>query len=245
MMKLWLGVVVAVVAGCGDNALPDFEAYDQDPYFHWDGQPMVGAYGLNELSPKALGLILDRIDHLDGRALVLYGHATAQGVSRETLDAVFARAREAGVDTVTFADLARGGKPRPGIAVTFDDTEIDAWFGFRDILASYDARATFFVTRYAEWTDDGRQELHTLYDEGNDVEAHGVNHVNICAYTAATGKGVDGYVADEVLPSLEILKADGFAPVAFAFPGGSEGNAIVDALQPLVPITRAITELPE
>jgi peptidoglycan/xylan/chitin deacetylase (PgdA/CDA1 family) len=244
-MKTWLGVVVAVVAGCGDNVSPDFEAYDQDPYFHWQDQPMVGAYGLNELSPRALDLILHRIDTLDDRVLVLYGHATAQGVSRETLEAVFAHARDAGVDTVTFADLARGGKRRPGVAVTFDDMDIDAWFGLRDIFASYDARATFFVTRYSEWTDDGRQKLHVMYDEGNDVEAHGVNHVNICSYTAATGNGLDGYIADEVMPSLEILKADGFAPVAFAFPGGSEGNAIVDALQPLVPITRAITELPE
>lgn len=244
-MKVWIGVVVAVVVGCGDNELPAFKAYDQDPYFHWDDQPMVGAFGLSGVTPKELDLILHRIDALHDDVLVLYGHATAEGVSRETLDAVFARARDAGVDIVTFADLARGGVKRPGIAVSFDDTEIDAWFGFRDIFASYDARATFFVTEYAQWTDDGRQKLHVLYDEGNDVEAHGVNHVNICAYTAATGKGVDGYIADEVLPSIEILKTDGFAPVAFAFPGGSMGNAIVDALQPLVPITRAITQLPE
>jgi hypothetical protein len=247
-MKAWVVAVVAVnavVAGCGDNVNPDFERYDQDPYFHWDAQPNVGAYGLNDLTPKALDLILDKIDHLDDRVMVLYGHATTTGVSRDTLDAVFARAREAGVDIVTFADLARGGAKRSGIAVTFDDTEVDAWFGFRDIFASYDARATFFVTRYAELTDDGRHKLHALYDEGHDIEAHGVNHLNICTYTATTGKGVDGYIAEEVLPSIQILEDDGFArPVAFAFPGGSEGNAVVDALQPLVPLTRAITELP-
>jgi hypothetical protein len=239
-----VGVWVALVAACGDSELPDFKPDDQDPYFHWDGQPMVGAYGLNELTPQALDLILHRIDTVDDRALVLYGHAAANGVSRETLDAVFARAREDGVEILTFADLARETK-RPGIVVTFDDREIDAWFGFRDIFAAYDARATFFVTQYQEWTDDGRQKLHVLYDEGNDVEAHGVNHVNICAYTATTGNGIDGYITDEVLPSIAILKDDGFAPVAFAFPGGSLGNAIVDALAPLVPITRGITQLPE
>ena len=244
-MKASLGVLVALVAACGDNALPDFKADDQDPYFHWDGQPMVGAYGLNDLNAEALDLIRHRIDTLDDRVLVLYGHAAANGVTRETLDAVFARAREDGVDIVTFADLARGGAKRSGIAVTFDDTEVDAWFGFRDIFAAYDARATFFVTRYQEFTDDGRAELHVLYDEGNDVEAHGVNHVNICVYTATTGKGIDGYITDEVMPSIQILKQDGFAPVAFAFPGGSMGNAIVDELAPLVPITRGITQLPE
>jgi len=244
-MKTWLGVVVAVVGGCGDNELPNFEAYDQDPYFHWQGQPMVGAYGLDKESPEALDLILHRIDALDDDVLVLYGHVGGEGVSPATIETVLARARDAGIDIVTFADLARGGMKRPGVAVTFDDLDIDAWFGLRDIFARYDARATFFVTEYFEWTDDGRQKLHVMYDEGNDVDAHGVNHVNVCAYTASTGNGIDGYSADEVMPSIEILKADGFAPVAFAFPGGSMGNAIVDALEPLVPITRGITELPQ
>jgi len=236
--------MVAAIAGCGDNVNPDFERYDQDPYFHWDGQPNVGAYGLNDLAAKPLEVILDKIDHLDDRVMVLYGHASTPGVTRETLAAVFERAREAGVDTLTFADLARGGAKRSGIAVTFDDTEIDEWFGLRDLFATYDARATFFVSEYGDFTEDGRAKLHQLYAEGHDIAAHGLHHLNICTYTATTGKGIDGYVEDEVMPSIQVLKDDGFAPVAFAFPGGSEGNAIVDALAPLVPITRAITELP-
>ena len=245
-MKSWFGVVgiVALAHGCADNN-PDFEKDDQDPYFHWDGQTMVGAYGLNGLTPQALDRILHRIDTLDDRVLVLYGHATPEGVSRDTLDAVFARARDAGVATLTFADLVEGRTKRAGIAVTFDDTEIDAWFGFRDIFATYDARATFFVTQYADFTEQGRQELHQLYDEGHDIEAHGLNHIGICTYVATTSKGLDGYIADEVAPSIQVLKDDGFAPVAFAFPGGDAGNAIVDALQPVVPMTRMITELPK
>jgi peptidoglycan/xylan/chitin deacetylase (PgdA/CDA1 family) len=129
--------------------------------------------------------------------------------------------------------------------MSFDDTEVDAWYGFRDVFARYDARATFFVTEYAQFTDDGRQKLHALYDEGNDIEAHGVHHVNVCDYTATTGNGIEGYITDEVMPSIQVLKDDGFAPVAFAFPGGTMGNAIVDALAPLVPLTRGITQLPE
>jgi hypothetical protein len=244
-MKIWLGVLVAILGACGDNELPDFKAYDQDPYFHWDGQPMVGAYGLDKESPEAIDLILHRIDALHDDVLVLYGHATAEGVSPETIGRIFARARNAGVDILTFADLARGGAKRPGVVVSFDDTEVDAWYGLRDTFARYDAHATFFATEYYEWTDDQRQKLHVLYDEGNDIEAHGVHHVNVCDYTASTGKGIEGYATDEVMPSIQILQADGFAPVAFAFPGGTMGNAIVDELAPLVPITRAITQLPE
>jgi peptidoglycan/xylan/chitin deacetylase (PgdA/CDA1 family) len=241
-MKRWL-VAVFVVAACGDNELPDFKGYDQDPYWHWDAQPNVGAYGMDHLRPDELDLVLHRIDELDDRVLVLYGHTGEQGVSPATLEAVFARARGAGVDLVTFGDLARGGAKRPGVAVTFDDMDIDAWYGLRDIFARYDARATFFVTRYPEWSDDGRQKLHVLFDEGHAIEAHGLHHVNVCVYSAM--HGLDAYIADEVMPSVEILKADGFTPVAFAFPGGMMGNAIVDALAPTIPITRGITQLPE
>lgn len=239
-MKSLLCVAV-VVAGCGDNELPDFKDNDQDPYFRWDGQQNVGGYGLDGLSPEAFDLVLHRIDALDHEVLVLYGHAG--GVAPSTIDAVFARARDAGVGIVTFADLVRGGSKRPGVAVTFDDMDIDAWYGYRDIFARHDAHATFFVTRYHEWSDEDRQKLHVLYDEGHDVEAHGVHHVNVCLYTKE--HSLDAYVTDEVLPSLEILKQDGFAPVAFAFPGGIMGNQIVDMLATEVPLTRGITQLPQ
>lgn len=241
-MHRW-AIASLLLAACGDNGLPDFKANDQDPYWHWNGQPDVGAYALDELTPKALDLILHRIDTLDDRVLVLYGHTGFQGVSRETIEAVLARAREDGVDLVTFADLARGGPHRAGVAVTFDDMEIDDWYGMRDLFAQYDARATFFVARYPEWTDDGRQKLKVLFDEGHSIEAHGLHHVNVCAYTAE--HGLAAYITDEVLPSIDVLRADGFAPVSFAFPGGIMGNEIVDDLAPMIPITRGITQLPQ
>src|SRR5262245_5935878 len=123
--RWWLCLVV--LAACGDNLVPAFKSGDQDPYFRWGGQTNVGAYALDELSPDATERILHRIDALDHEVLVLYGHAAAHGVVPATIEAILARAREAGVDTVTFADLVRGEPKHPGIAVTFDDTEIDAW----------------------------------------------------------------------------------------------------------------------
>lgn len=232
---LWLGLVAA----CGDNIV-DYKWGDQDPFFRWDGQPHVGAYSLDGMTAETLQPILRRIERIDNEVLVLYGHATPTGVSVETIEAVLARTRDRGLDSVTFLDLARDGAKRPGIALSFDDTEIDAWFEFRDVFARYDARATFFVTRYHEWSDEARAKLHVLFDEGHSIEAHGVNHINVCLYSET--HDLDGYIADEVMPSVDVLRADGFTPHAFAFPGGIEGNAIVDALAPQIEITRGITQ---
>lgn len=240
---LWLGLMVA----CGDNLVPDYKRGDQDPFFRWEGQPHVGAYSLDGLTPETLQPILRRIDGIDNEVLVLYGHATSFGVSVQTIEAVLGRARDRGLDAVTFRDLARDGAKRPGIALTFDDTEVDAWFEFREVFARYDAHATFFVTRYHEWSDEARAKLHVLFDEGHSIEAHGVNHVNVCLYfeihELAT-HDLGTYIAEEVMPSVEVLEADGFTPHAFAFPGGIEGNEIVDALVPQVEITRGITQRP-
>jgi hypothetical protein len=231
-----------LVAACGDNELPPFNSNDEDPYFHWQGQSNVGAYSLDDGSPENLDPILRRIDFLDDEVLVLYGHTGANGVTPETIEAVLARARDAGVDSVTFADLAAGGPARAGVAITFDDRDIDNWFAMRDLFARYDAHATFFVTQYDDWTDEGRDKLHLLFDEGHSIEAHGLHHYFICSYVEMYG--LDSYVKDEVLPSIELLKADGFTPAAYAFPGGSMGNEVVDRVAPYIPISRGITQLP-
>jgi hypothetical protein len=240
-------LLLGLVAACGDNLNPDYKSGDQDPFFRTEGQSQVGAYGLDKLTPETLQPILRRIDGIDNEVLVLYGHATPTGVSVQTIEAVLARARDRGLDSVTFLDLARDGANRPGIALSFDDTEIDAWFEFRDVFARFDARATFFVTRYHEWSDDARAKLHVLFDEGHSIEAHGVNHVNVCLYAETHGLAahdLDAYIAEEVMPSVEVLRADGFTPHAFAFPGGIEGNEIIDALAPHIEITRGITQRP-
>ena len=63
--------------------------------------------------------------------------------------------------------------PQPGFALTFDDTYVKEWYGLREILASYDVRATFFVTRFAQLTDDDINKLRELEQGGGGGGARG------------------------------------------------------------------------
>ncbi len=238
-MRRAIVVVAALLAACGDNQHPDVW-----PFFDWDAQRVIGSISLDHLAPTELQPIIDEMDmaKATGTVLMLYAHVPGTTVQRETLDAILSAADERGMATLTYHELADGGPPRRGVSISFDDTAIDEWYSLRDMLARHEAHVSFFVTRYAEWTDAQREKLHTLYNDGDSIEAHGVKHRNGVDYVRQAG--MKAYVADEVLPSIQILRDDGFDPVAFAFPYGAHTRAMEDALAPMVPIVRGISETP-
>ncbi len=88
------------------------------------------------------------------------------------------------------------------------------------------------MTYYATFTAEGRQKLHELANDGHAIEAHGINHLDAVAYAAE--HGAEAYVTDEVLPSLQVLRDDGFAPTSFAYPGGARSDETDAAIAPHV-----------
>jgi peptidoglycan/xylan/chitin deacetylase (PgdA/CDA1 family) len=129
---------------------------------------------------------------------------------------------------VTYPELGAVATPHGGLALSFDDSNIDSWFSARELFLAHGARATFFVTRYDLFSADGRAKLHQLEADGHAVGAHGLRHRNGPEYVSENG--LRAYMNDEVLPSLELLRADGFAARVFAYPYGrrtSEMDAAV------------------
>ena len=231
-------LAAVTVIACGDNH------YANVPVFEWNESTAVGAYSLDHLAPDDAAL-LNAVDAATGgdAVVMFYGHDPPINTSYETIEAVLARAAAHHLGVFTFADLAAGGSPRPGICLSFDDTEVDAWFALRDVLARHAAHVTFFVTEYAQFSNDGRAELHQLYAEGNSIEAHGVNHAYANAYIPAYG--LQAYIDNEIQPSIDILRADGFTPVAYAHPGGAHTRELDDALAERIAITRSISGRPK
>ena len=69
-----------------------------------------------------------------------------------------------------------------------------------------------------------------------------VHHVNGPTYVEH--HGLAAYVADEVQPSIDILTADGFEPVAFAHPYGAHTADIDAAVLERIQLVRSIAEVP-
>jgi hypothetical protein len=244
LVRLVLLAALTALGGCGDNEPPR-----ELPYFTWGGETTVGAMSMDHLDTTMDFPLLSRLDRAvaDDAVVMIYGHIPGRGLRLDVVEDVLAAARDRHLPFLTFADLAAGGPRRAGICLSFDDDAVDEWMQLRDLFARYDARATFFVTRYREFGPRRRQLLHQLADDGNDIEAHGVNHLNARDFVDAYG--IDQFINDEVQPSLDVLRADGFAPVAYAHPFGAHTPEInaelltrVDGLQLIRSIS--VTPLP-
>jgi hypothetical protein len=234
-----LGLVAAVlaIAGCGDNAYRTF------PYFDWDDAADIGAFHIDKLSPPDAGLSVAVQRAVDENMVVLfYGHDPPVKTSYETIEALLTLADERGIPMLTFADLARGGDPRPGICLSFDDDDVDAWFALRDRLAAHHAHVSFMVTGYAAMTQDQRDKLHVLYEDGHSMEAHGVHHLGALAYLAT--HSMQEYLDQEIQPSIDVLRADGFAPVAYAHPGGARTAELDEEVAKRIRFVRSTSGAP-
>jgi peptidoglycan/xylan/chitin deacetylase (PgdA/CDA1 family) len=231
-------LIAGALAGCGDNE------YRDPPYYAWDSVEAIGAFNIDTMSPDSRAL-LHAVDSVRGSddVVLFYGHRPPQTAHFETIDGLLTRAEQDGLDILTFADLAAGGSPRAGLCLSFDDTEVDEWYEMRDMLARHHAHVSFFVTRYAQFTDEQRAKLHALYAEGNSIEAHGIHHVHALAYMAE--HGVDALVTEEIQPSIDILRADGFTPVAYAHPYGEHTRELDEALAHRIRFVRTTSGRPK
>jgi peptidoglycan/xylan/chitin deacetylase (PgdA/CDA1 family) len=173
-----------------------------------------------------------------GEVAELYAHHPGDTVPISKIEHVLSAARDRGLRFVTYDDFARSRDAGAGLALSFDDTAIDAWFSLRPLLQQYGARVTFFVSRYAFVGPDQHDELHQLADDGHAVEAHSVLHLRAPDYVEQ--HGINAYVREEVDPSIAILRNEGFDVQAFAYPFGARTAELDRAIAKRVPVLRSV-----
>jgi peptidoglycan/xylan/chitin deacetylase (PgdA/CDA1 family) len=129
--------------------------------------------------------------------------------------------------------------PGGGVILTFDDHYVSDWLAIDAKLQQFDWKATFFVSNHADLDADGIDGLQTLHAHGHEIAAHSVEHLNAKDFT--TMHSVREYVAQEVMPSIDVLAEQGFPVNAFAYPYGARTAKLDAGLLDYVPILRGTT----
>ena len=225
--RVAVGLTLVALAACGDNAKdPDYLGYS------WDDRRVVCARAIDDLTHHVDWDTVDR--QLDAAArghwvALLYAHVPTGTVSLAALDRALSDAEARGLEFYTFRELGPSAVHRGGLALSFDDSSPDQWLLARDTLAKHGAHATFFVSHWNEMTPVQHQEIAILHDDGDDIEPHTLHHLHALDYVAQ--HGLDAYLADEVLPSFQVLVDAGYPPpAAFAYPFGEHSPEIDDAV---------------
>lgn len=113
--------------------------------------------------------------------------------------------------------------PGPGVLLTFDDAHVDEWVVALPLFARYQARVTFFVTRFDTLSPAQIAGLRTLEEAGHTIGCHGLRHRKAAEYVAE--HGMENYLDAEITPALAQMEAAGFVPRSFAYPSSNNDHA--------------------
>jgi hypothetical protein len=237
-MQSWSVVLCCVCAVAGPSgctaSLSDYsDSYSRGEHFvlcssSIDDAHHVGSEQIGDALARAMA---------DGTTLHLYAHNPGETVRLKVIEDLLAAAVEHGAEFTTY-DQLNAGLATGALALSFDDHSIASWAALRPMFARHGARVTFFISEFLGLTTEQRAELRQLSDDGHDIEYHSTQHLNAVDYAAA--HGLDGYVADEILPALDAMRADGYPTTVFAYPFGARNAATDAALAPYFSHLRAI-----
>jgi peptidoglycan/xylan/chitin deacetylase (PgdA/CDA1 family) len=210
-------------------------------FYNGDHRLVHCGIDLDTESDNSLASVDSGLDRARDRheTVELYAHHPGRTVPVDKIEHVLAGAAQRGLAFVTYSDFASGGGTGPALALSFDDTSVDAWVALRPLFQQYHARVTFFVSRFYELSDDQRAELQLLAGDGHAIEAHTVHHLHAPDYV--DDNGLDAYLRDELDPSIDVLRNEGFAVDAFAYPFGVRTDQIDQAIAKRVPVIRSVS----
>jgi len=167
--------------------------------------------------------------------LLLHGHVPGEVLQISTIEQVLYLAKQHHLPIIRYDEIAT--THRGALAFAIDDNAIDDWYALRPLLMAYDARITFFVSRWYEQGPQQVDELMQLAADGHELEPHTVNHLHPLDYVATNG--IDAWLADEVDPSIQVMKDHGLEPHIFAYPFGERDDDLDSALLERVAAVRA------
>lgn len=115
------------------------------------------------------------------------------------------------------------------LCLTFDDSHFDRWLEAAPLFEQYDARGTFFCS--GEVTPHIAACMKKLVSLGHSVGLHTLHHADAPEYFASNG--ADAYVRSEIMPQLDVCRANGLDVKNFAYPNNKRTEETDAALSPL------------
>lgn len=227
----------AIAAGCQKQT----DEVD-GAFYNWDNRVVHCAVEADSKTGNDIVSIEAGLDRARDRGEVfeILIHKPGVSIPWTDFERLLAGVRDRGLAWVTYEDMARGIPPVGGVSLQYDGTWIVPWLDSRTLLQNYGARVTIFVTRYTRLTDGERAQIRRFADEGgHDVEAHAANHLRGPFYVEEHGLGA--YLDNEVQPSIDALRADGYEVVSFAYPFGDRTEEIDRAVAKRVPLLRSLS----
>ncbi|WMJ73692.1 polysaccharide deacetylase family protein [Cytophagaceae bacterium ABcell3] len=109
---------------------------------------------------------------------------------------------------------------QPGVCISFDDRFVDEWYEIKDLLDTYDAKVTFFVTQFDSLSPSEIDKLKALQDAGHEIASHGALHVISEHYIKE--HSYKKYLDDEINHNIATMEKHGFPPKTFAYPYGAK-----------------------
>ena len=113
---------------------------------------------------------------------------------------------------------------QPGIALTFDDYNVDNWYTYMDLLDSLNVKATFYISNFNKLNASQINKLHELQLHGHEIAFHSTNHPNFVKYLEKNK--CDKLIEEEVVKGLHLMNTEGFYPQTFAYPFGAHTDAL-------------------
>jgi len=198
-------------------------------FYAWDQREVHCAVEIDDRAGIPLDQILAGMDRAKerGEVVELLVHTPGVTVTMANLEAVLAGARDRELPFLTITEVLRG-PPRAGVALMYDDWQTHNWVASMDLLAQYGAHVTLYVGRYPNFKPDAYAELAELAAAGHDVEAHSITHPRGPTYVEE--HGLRAYVEQEVLASIDVLRADGYEVLSYAYPFGFSTSEIDRAI---------------
>jgi Polysaccharide deacetylase len=210
-------------------------------FYDGDGRAVHCVANLDSSAGSSLASVDTALDRAAerGQVVELYAHRPTITVPLDTIEHVLTGARDRGLAFVTYADFAAGEGRGPGLALSFDDSGVPYWMMARPLFQRYGARVTLFISRYASLPDDQRAMIRELSNDGHDIAAHSVQHLRAPSYVE--DHGLRAYLDDEVLPSIQVLRDDGYPVTSYAYPYGARTEELDRAIGEHVPILRSVS----